>query len=104
MRRNITLRYGQLKLLQMYQYQLYLFINLPPVHRNSSAVIIAPGGALYAHSINNEGKDVAKYLAKKGFTAFVLKYHLVPTDEDAIAEISKLSKPTNLKLAKKLPK
>ena len=46
-----------------------------------TAVIIAPGGGLFSLSINSEGNDVAKWLAKKGVTAFVLKYRLVHTEE-----------------------
>ncbi|GMN09446.1 alpha/beta hydrolase [Croceitalea sp. MTPC9] len=56
-----------------------------------TAVIVAPGGGLYAHSINSEGNDVGKWLAEKGITAFVLKYRLVPTDKDGVAEITELS-------------
>jgi predicted peptidase len=44
---------------------------------NGTAVIIAPGGGFHALSINNEGLDVAKWLAQKGVTCFVLKYRLV---------------------------
>jgi len=54
---------------------------------NGTSVIIAPGGALYALSINSEGTDVAKWLNKKGITAFVLKYRLVPTKGDATEEV-----------------
>ncbi len=38
-----------------------------------TSVIVAPGGGLYAHSINSEGNDVGKWLSEKGITAFVLK-------------------------------
>ncbi len=55
---------------------------------NGTAVIICPGGGLYALSIDSEGNDVAKWLNKRGFTAFVLKYRLVPTNGDATAEIA----------------
>lgn len=55
---------------------------------NGTSVIIAPGGGLYALSIESEGTDVAKWLNKKGITAFVLKYRLVPTGEDGVKEIS----------------
>ncbi|MFI5187502.1 MAG: alpha/beta hydrolase [Chitinophagales bacterium] len=43
---------------------------------NGTAVIIYPGGAFFALSINSEGYDVAKWLVKKGVTCFVLKYRL----------------------------
>ncbi|CAM4416075.1 alpha/beta hydrolase [Zobellia roscoffensis] len=59
-----------------------------PKNPNGTSVIIAPGGALYALSINSEGRDVAKWLTDKGITAFVLKYRLVPTGEDAVQEVS----------------
>ena len=55
--------------------------------RTDTAVIIAPGGGLYAHSIESEGRDVARWLVSKGITAFVLKYRLVPTGEDGVAQI-----------------
>ncbi len=43
---------------------------------NGTAVIIAPGGAFHALSIDSEGFDVAKWLVQKGVTCFVLKYRL----------------------------
>jgi len=59
-----------------------------PKNPNGTSVIIAPGGALYALSIKSEGTDVAEWLAKKGITAFVLKYRLVPTGEDGVQEVT----------------
>jgi acetyl esterase/lipase len=59
-----------------------------PTTPNGAAVIVAPGGGLYALSISSEGNDVAKWLNDKGITAFVLKYRLVPTGEDGVKEIS----------------
>lgn len=43
---------------------------------NGTAVIVVPGGGFQALSITKEGTDVAKWLAEKGITAFVLKYRL----------------------------
>jgi acetyl esterase/lipase len=43
-----------------------------------------------ALSINSEGNDVAKYLAARGVTAFVLKYRLAHTGEDAAQEFRTL--------------
>ncbi|MDO6801652.1 alpha/beta hydrolase [Wenyingzhuangia sp. 1_MG-2023] len=58
-----------------------------------TCVIIAPGGGLYALSMNNEGTLVADWLVKKGITAVILKYRLVPTyTDDGIKEYQKLSK------------
>jgi acetyl esterase/lipase len=47
-----------------------------------AAVIIAPGGGFRTLSMENEGWNVAKALAKKGVAAFVLKYRLNPTPAD----------------------
>lgn len=59
-----------------------------PSIANGTSVIIAPGGGLYALSIESEGNEVAKWLNAKGITAFVLKYRLVPTGKDGVAEIT----------------
>ncbi|MDE3201866.1 MAG: alpha/beta hydrolase [Acidobacteriota bacterium] len=61
-----------------------------PALKNGTAIVICPGGGFMALSINNEGYDVAKYLAARGVTAFVLKYRLAYTKGDAAAEFQKL--------------
>src|SRR5258706_2617632 len=61
-----------------------------PELANGTAIIVAPGGGFMALSINSEGFDVAKYLAAKGVTAFVLKYRLAHTGEDATQEFTDL--------------
>jgi acetyl esterase/lipase len=60
---------------------------LPDADANGTAVIVAPGGGFHGLSINSEGFDVAARLASVGFTAFVLKYRLVPGGDDPIAEM-----------------
>lgn len=57
-----------------------------PERGTETAVVVAPGGGYFALSINSEGFDVARWLAERGVAAFVLKYRLVPTGDDAIAE------------------
>jgi acetyl esterase/lipase len=57
-----------------------------PETRNGTAVVVCPGGGFMALSITSEGNDVAKYLAARGVTAFVLKYRLAHTGEDATQE------------------
>lgn len=47
-----------------------------------TAVIICPGGGFHALAIDVEGHDVARSLAAKGITCFVLKYRLVETKTD----------------------
>ena len=61
-----------------------------PEQKNGTAVIVVPGGGFMALSINSEGNDVAKYLAAKGVTAFVLKYRLAHTGEDGTQEFTEL--------------
>ena len=58
--------------------------------KNGTAIVICPGGGFMALSISSEGTDVAKYLAAKGVTAFVLKYRLAHTGEDGTAEFGAL--------------
>ena len=67
------------------------------VPANGTGVVICPGGGFLALSINSEGIDVAKWLAKKGVTAFVLKYRLFPTGEDGTTEfMQKLATPKKM--------
>jgi acetyl esterase/lipase len=63
-----------------------------PGTENGTAIIVCPGGGFMALSINSEGIDVAKYLAAKGVTAFVLKYRIAHTGEDATQEFMDLYK------------
>ena len=91
---------------ELWQTQVVTNVSVPTIQvfkpsgetNNGTAVIVAPGGGLFAHSIESEGKQVARWLNEKGITAFVLKYRLVPTGEDGVAEFSDLSDNNPLKL------
>lgn len=63
---------------------------LPPAaSANGTSVVICPGGGFHALSIDSEGIEVAKWLNKKGVTAFVLKYRLVKCEtNDPVRELS----------------
>ncbi len=61
-----------------------------PELKNGTAIVICPGGGFMALSINSEGIDVAKYLTERGATAFVLKYRLAHSGEDATQEFGPL--------------
>lgn len=61
-----------------------------PELKNGTAIVICPGGGFMALSIATEGTDVAKYLVARGVTAFVLKYRLAHTGEDATQEFGAL--------------
>jgi len=50
-----------------------------PAKATGAAVVVAPGGAFMLLSMDHEGYQVARALAKRGIAAFVLKYRLLPT-------------------------
>ncbi len=55
-----------------------------PARANGTAIVIAPGGAFHFLMIDHEGYEMARWLAERGVTAFVLKYRLGRTpDADA---------------------
>jgi acetyl esterase/lipase len=60
---------------------------------NGAAVIVAPGGGYRWLSMGNEGWEVAEALAKKGITAFVLKYRLFPTPEKLVDFTAWMNRP-----------
>jgi acetyl esterase/lipase len=70
-----------------------------PGTATGAAVVVAPGGGFRTLSMENEGWDVAKALAKRGVAAFVLKYRLnqtpadMPGFEKSMAEIFSGSAP-----------
>lgn len=55
---------------------------LPVGPTKGAAVIVAPGGAFLGLSMQNEGWDVARWLANHGIPAFILKYRTLPTPAD----------------------
>ena len=56
---------------------------------NGTSMVICPGGAFRALSIDSEGFDVARWLASKGVTCFVLKYRLVRSlTDDPVKEMA----------------
>jgi len=59
-----------------------------PAKANGTAVIICPGGAWHFLSIDKEGTEVACWLAAHGVTAFVLRYRLLRTGDNLIAEVN----------------
>ncbi len=61
-------------------------IRPDPATANGTAVVICPGGGFFLLSINSEGMDVARWLAQKGVTCFVLRYRLVETKTDDPAQ------------------
>jgi acetyl esterase/lipase len=55
-----------------------LTVLLPePEKAIGTGIVICPGGAFHALSIDSEGLDVARWLKDRGVACFVLKYRLV---------------------------
>jgi acetyl esterase/lipase len=54
-----------------------------PSNNTRTGVIIAPGGAFRILAVDHEGRDLARFLAKRGIAAFVLKYRVMQTDPNA---------------------
>lgn len=49
---------------------------------NGTAMIVAPGGAFTFLMVDYEGYDMARWLAQRGVTAFVLRYRVAHTPEN----------------------
>ncbi|MFT4089586.1 MAG: alpha/beta hydrolase [Asticcacaulis sp.] len=47
-----------------------------PANPNGSAMLVIPGGGYRIASVDKEGRDIARYLAAQGITAFVLIYRM----------------------------
>src|SRR5579864_5141527 len=79
-----------------------------PARANGVGVIVAPGGGWRILAWEHEGVDVAKWLADRGYTAFLLKYRLAPTPPDPakFAEVSaRMSGPlSQIRKAKDAPR
>jgi dienelactone hydrolase len=55
---------------------------------NGTAVVIVPGGAFRALPWDLDGLETAAWLARRGITAFILKYRVRPPDADVPADRS----------------
>jgi acetyl esterase/lipase len=72
-----------------------LLVFLPEAGKaTGTGAVIAPGGGFYALSINSEGIDVARWLNERGVAAFVLKYRLIPSGEEAVSEMMQADRST----------
>lgn len=74
---------------------------LPKGKATGEAVIVAPGGAFMLLAMDLEGWSVARALADRGITAFVLKYRLneTPVDQKAFDEFAGQRFATIMRLA-----
>lgn len=56
---------------------------------NGAAVVICPGGGYQILAINLEGYEIATWLARKGFTAFVLQYRVPNKQLGALQDVQR---------------
>jgi len=55
-------------------------------NNNGAGVIVCPGGGYEILAINLEGYEIAEWLTKQGFTAFVLQYRVPKKQEGALMD------------------
>jgi acetyl esterase/lipase len=60
-----------------------------PVKPNGAAVVICPGGGYHILAWDLEGTEVAAWLNKNGYTAFVLKYRVPDKREGALQDVQR---------------
>jgi len=60
-----------------------------PAVRNGSAVIICPGGGYQILAYDLEGTEIALWLNKLGYTAFVLQYRIPDKKEGALQDVQR---------------
>lgn len=49
-----------------------------PGKANGTSMLVTPGGGFVTLAIDHEGEEVARWMAERGVTAFVLKYRVKP--------------------------
>ena len=65
-------------------------VYLPnPITKNGSAVIVCPGGGYNILAYDLEGTEIALWLNKLGFTAFVLQYRIPDKKEGALQDVQR---------------
>lgn len=65
-------------------------VYLPdPAKQNSSAVIVCPGGGYHILAWNLEGTEIAGWLNKLGYAAFVLQYRIPDKKEGALQDVQR---------------
>lgn len=56
---------------------------------NGHAVIVCPGGAYHQLAYQKEGQEVAQWLAKQGYNAYVLAYRVPDNREGALQDLQR---------------
>lgn len=77
---------GVIRLTDVTNPALIVFKPVKPAD-NGNSIIVCPGGAYKYLTVNKEGYEVAKWLNKLGFTAYVLQYRVPDKREEAFYDI-----------------
>ena len=64
----------------------FLVFKPSKASNNGAGVIVCPGGGYEILAINLEGYEIAEWLTKQGFTAFVLQYRVPKKQEGALMD------------------
>jgi len=64
----------------------FVVFEADPVHKNGASVVICPGGGYQILAIDLEGYEIAKWLSKAGYTAFLLQYRVPQKQEGALQD------------------
>jgi acetyl esterase/lipase len=58
-------------------------------NKNNKAVVVCPGGGYVRLAVHKEGYTVAEWLAKQGYTVFVLQYRVPDKREGALQDLQR---------------
>jgi acetyl esterase/lipase len=64
----------------------FIVVEADPARKNGAAVLICPGGGYSILAMDLEGYEIAKWLSKAGYTAFVLQYRVPQKQEGALQD------------------
>ncbi len=64
----------------------YFVFHPAPGKNNGAGVVVCPGGAYNILAFDKEGTEIAEWLNKLGFTAFVLQYRVPKKQEGALMD------------------
>jgi dienelactone hydrolase len=80
--RNLTVGGGTTTMLRNVEDPSLTVFPAEPGRANGTGVVVCPGGGWRLLAWEHEGIDVARWLAGRGYTAFLLKYRLLGTPRD----------------------
>lgn len=79
---------GVLRIAEITNPAIEVFLPDPSI-RNGAAVIVCPGGGYRILAYDKEGTEIAQWLNKLGFAAFVLQYRVPDKKEGALQDVQR---------------